>query len=89
MTYVTYGSATPDTVGAGNPLFDLSVSLRRRAHQWQIRKSLRRLLDHEDYVLDDMNVERGDLDWVLSLPLSVDATVELARLSEERRRRLF
>ena len=89
MAYATCTPATPIQNGAGNPLFDLSVSLRQRTQQLRARKSLKRLLDHEDYVLDDMNIARGDLDWVLSLPLTVDATAELSRLSEERRKKRF
>jgi hypothetical protein len=89
MTHATCTPTTSFTTSAGNPLFDLSVSLRQRTAQLRKRKSLRRLLDHEDYVLDDMNIARGDLDWVLSLPLSVDASAELNRLSEERRKKRF
>ncbi len=89
MSHVPYASTAPITLGAGNPLFDLSESLRARSAEKRARKSLKRLMDHEDYVLNDMNIARVDLDWVLSLPLSIDANTELARLSEERRKKRF
>lgn len=88
MTHIPY-STSPAAVGAGNPLFDLSVSLRQIMEERRKRKSLQRLLDLEDYALDDMNVERVDVEWVLTLPLSIDAGAELARLAEERRKKLF
>ena len=74
----------PTVSGAGNPLYDLSISLRARTQERLKRRSLKRLLDHEDYALNDMGMSRGDLDWVLSLPLSIDAGAELNRLSKER-----
>lgn len=78
--------STPTTTGAGNPLYDLSVSLAERVHELRKRRSLKKLLDHEEYVLDDMGLARVDIDWVLSLPLTVNANAELQRLSKERRK---
>ncbi|NNE89818.1 MAG: hypothetical protein HKN27_17255 [Silicimonas sp.] len=72
--------------GAGNPLYDLSTSLTARVNEHRNRRSLKRLLEHEEYVLDDMGFARVDIDWVLSLPLTIDAAAELARLTEERRK---
>lgn len=89
MTHVPCAQAPVIARGAGNPLFDLSVSLTQRINEVRARKSLKRLLDHEDYVLDDMNISRGDLDWVLTLPLTINAQAELGRLSEERRKKRF
>lgn len=88
MTYVPYAK-TPVAIGAGNPLFELSVSVRQVMEERRNRKSLKRLLALEDYALDDMNIARVDLDWVLSMPLSVNAGAELSRLSEERRKKQF
>lgn len=87
MTHVPY--APTHTVGAGNPLFHLSVRLKQLKEELRARKSLKRLRDLEDYALDDMKIARVDLDWVLTLPLSVSAGDELSRLSEERRKKLF
>ena len=81
---MTHATTAPFDRGAGNPLYDLSTSLRARKDELLKRRSLKRLLDHEDYALNDMGMTRGDLDWVLALPLSVDASAELGRLSAER-----
>ncbi len=81
---MTHVSSTPIAIGAGNPLFDLSKSLGKRIEQLRERRTLKKLLDHPDYALDDMGMARRDIDWVLSLPLSVDATAELKRLKDQR-----
>lgn len=83
MTHATY---TPIARGAGNPLYELSNNLTARVSQIRHRRTLRRMLDLEDYALDDMGVIRGEIDWVLSLPLSIDAGAELRRLSRQRRK---
>lgn len=83
MTHATF---TPVSRGAGNPLYDLSTNLTERVSQLRRRRSLKRMLDTEDYMLDDIGVLRGEIDWVLSLPLTVDAGAELRRLSEQRRK---
>lgn len=81
---MTHVPCAPMARGAGNPLYDLSIALGARMDELRKRRSLKRLLDHEDYALNDMGLSRHDIDWVLSLPLSVDAAVELKRLSDER-----
>ncbi|MEO9823352.1 MAG: hypothetical protein ABJF50_02920 [Paracoccaceae bacterium] len=81
---MTHVPLAPVIRGAGNPLYELSITLGARIEQLRKRRSLKRLLDYEDYALNDMGMLRQDLDWVLSLPLSIDATVELKRLSDER-----
>lgn len=81
MSHVSYA---PVARSAGNPLFDLATALGQRTREVQARRSLKKLFDHEDYMLEDMGVARTDLDWVLSLPLSVDAKAELQRLGEMR-----
>lgn len=84
MSYVPYA---PAARSVGNPLFDLSTRLGRAViTELRARRSLRKLLDHESYILDDMGLARVDIDWVLTLPLSVDAKAELQRLSNERRK---
>ena len=83
MTHATF---TPTARGAGNPLYDLSTNLAARVSQLRHRRTLRRMLDLENYALEDMGVIRGEIDWVLSLPLSIDAGTELRRLSKERRK---
>lgn len=83
---MTHTTLNPVARGAGNPLYDLSTNLTSRISQLRSRRSLKRMLDLEDYMLEDMGVLRGEIDWVLSLPLTVDAGAELRRLSEQRRK---
>lgn len=81
---MTHVSSTPIAIGAGNPLFDLSISLGQRVERLRKRRLLKKLLDYPDYALNDMGMTRGDIDWVLTLPHTVDATAELKRLKDWR-----
>ena len=57
-------------------------------HERRQRQKLRNLLDAEPWVLEDMGLVRGDVEWVLSLPLHVRASDELER-SRDRLRQKF
>lgn len=50
------------------------------------RRKLRRLLDYDDHMLDDMGHSRAELKMALNLPLQADARRALRRWRAERRR---
>ena len=71
----------------GHPIHDLGQKLSDRIRQMHRRRGLRRLLDKDDEILDDIGVTRGEIQIATDLPLSVDAASALYRMSLERRRR--
>jgi uncharacterized protein YjiS (DUF1127 family) len=60
-----------------------SSFLVRVAENWQARRSVRKLLDMDDYMLRDTGTSRGDVEWAAGLPLTVNAALAL----EERSRK--
>ena len=71
----------------GHPIADLANSLSRRLQIMHRRRGFNRLHDLDDHMLDDIGVTRGEVQIASNLPLSVDAGLELHRMSLERRRR--
>lgn len=71
---------------AGHPIHDLSASLIERIRHIRRRRGLKRLLDLDDHMLDDLGVTRGEVQIATGLPLSADAATELRRMSLQRRR---
>lgn len=71
----------------GHPIADLAGSLTGRIRALRHRRSIKKLLDLDDTILDDIGVTRGEIQIASTLPLSVDAGTELHRMSLERRRR--
>lgn len=51
------------------------------------RDAFRAMLRLDDHMLEDIGVSRGDLHWAAHLPLSVNASIELRKIAEARRRR--
>jgi len=51
------------------------------------RRRFKRVLDLEDRLLDDIGVNRAEVEWAARLPLGVNAAEELHRRSLSRRRR--
>ena len=74
---------------AGHPIQDLSNKLVDRIRQARRRRGLKRLLDLDDHILKDIGVTRGEVGIAARLPKSVDAAIELRRMSLERRRLLM
>ena len=71
----------------GHPVADLANNLTGRIRAIRRRRGLKRLLDLDDRMLDDIGVTRGEVQIASNLPLSLDAERELRRMSLERRRR--
>jgi uncharacterized protein YjiS (DUF1127 family) len=53
----------------------------RFAENWQARRSLRKLLALDDHVLRDTGTSRGDVEWAVGLPLTVNAALALEERS--------
>ena len=71
---------------AGFAIDTLARSLEARRREKARRRGLKRLLDLDDQMLDDIGVMRWEVSEAVSLPLSADAATELRRMSLSRRR---
>ncbi len=71
----------------GHPIADLANSLSHRLRVISRRRGFNKLNGLDDHMLDDIGVTRGEVQIASNLPLSVDAGLELHRMSLERRRR--
>jgi uncharacterized protein YjiS (DUF1127 family) len=60
-------------------------NLARLWDHWLARRSVRRLASYEDRVLNDMGIDRADLDWAARLPIWRNATQELEERGLRRR----
>lgn len=76
-----------DTLRGGHPIRHLADRLTDRLGNIRRRRGFNRLHDLDDHMLDDLGVTRGEVEIASALPLSVDAAMELRRISLERRRR--
>ncbi len=59
--------------------------LSRLFRNWRSRRRLARLHDLDDHLLDDIGVQRVEVDRALSLPLTVNPAHELQRSARRRR----
>lgn len=59
--------------------------LRQRLDAWALRRKLKRLLDYDDHMLDDMGHTRAELMMAIGLPLKADVRKALRRWQAERR----
>ena len=80
MTHITDPAAP--ALSLTNPM----PALRKAIRHWRRRRQFRRLLDLDDHMLDDLGVTRAEVIDASYWPLSVNAAVELHRISLERRR---
>ncbi|MCG6883505.1 MAG: DUF1127 domain-containing protein [Silicimonas sp.] len=78
-----------DAARAGHPINDWSERVFSYLRQVRRRRGLKRLLDLDEAILEDIGVTRSEVEIAMSLPLSVDAATELRRMSLERRRRFM
>jgi uncharacterized protein YjiS (DUF1127 family) len=69
----TLGLVLRDWIGARKQRFD-TVN-----QQYQDRQAFNTLLGKEDWVLEDMGVHRGDVDYLSRTPLHVNAARELEK----------
>lgn len=79
-------STTHSSTVAGHPIHDLADKLTQRLRQIRRRWGFKNLLDLDDHMLDDIGVQRHEVEYASRLPLSVNAATELRRISLERRR---
>ena len=78
-----------DIIDCPAPAFSFAnpvSALRSTLRCWRRRRQFRRLLDLDDRMLDDLGVTRAEVVDASYWPLSVNAAVELHRISLERRR---
>jgi hypothetical protein len=62
-------------------------TLSRMLHNWWVRRQLVRLADADALLLDDVGVERSEIEWAIHLPLSINPALALRERSQRRRRR--
>ncbi len=70
----------------GFAIHQLADSLANRLRNRRRRKQFNTLLGLDDHMLDDIGVTRAEVEAASSLPLSVNAAIELRRLSLSRRK---
>jgi len=56
------------------------VTLAQRRRERANRKALLEVLDHEDWLYNDLGITRGDVVWAGHLPMHVNACRELERI---------
>ena len=78
--YALNHAASFDT-GNGVSLF------ARLFRNWRARRSISRLSDYDDYILQDIGVTRADVSWAAGLPLTVNAALALEERSAQHRQR--
>ena len=61
-------------------------SLKRLFRNWKSRRQVKRLPDLDTRLLDDIGVNRAELDWAVKLPLTVNSALALEDRSYRRRK---
>ncbi|MGB7433278.1 MAG: hypothetical protein WA921_12500 [Ahrensia sp.] len=78
------GRAAALLTAAAQLLADWWVARRAQraiiTQQWEDRQAFNTLVGKEDWVLNDMGVHRGDVDYLSKQPLHVNAARELEKL---------
>lgn len=62
--------------------------ISRFIRNWMARRAIARLDQHDDFMLRDIGITRGDLHWAASLPLSENAALALEDRAQRRRKSL-
>ncbi len=57
----------------------------RLYRNWQVRRLVRNMLDMEDVMLDDVGIERHEVQWAARLPLTVNASIAMHERARRRR----
>ena len=60
----------------------------RLYRNWQVRRLVRSMIDMEDNMLDDIGIERAELQWAARLPLTVNASIAVHERARKRRERV-
>lgn len=71
--------------GAADILKTGFTLLKRIAETWMNRRAVVHLARHDDRMLEDIGLTRGDVDWALSHSLMDDPSLALAKRIERRR----
>ncbi|WP_144291577.1 DUF1127 domain-containing protein [Rhodoligotrophos appendicifer] len=75
-------------VGKNRLLFrSFWLPLNAVIQNWRTRRQLRTLTELEESTLKDIGITRGDVIWAMSLPLHLNASAELNKISKPQRRR--
>ncbi len=61
-------------------------AVRQRLDAWAFRRKMKRLLDYDDHILDDMGHTRAELMMAIKLPLKENARKVLRQWRDQRRR---
>ncbi len=61
--------------------------ISRLLRNWNIRRKVRALNDHEDHILEDIGAQRDEIQWAGRLPLTVNAAIALNDRTKRRRER--
>ncbi|MDX1755712.1 MAG: hypothetical protein R3175_06615 [Marinobacter sp.] len=77
-------NAYPEFLMPAMPPLGLITALETRVRHWRNRRLLRRLLEYEDFLLEDIGHRRSDLLRASRLPLRVDAVAKLIEWREQR-----
>jgi uncharacterized protein YjiS (DUF1127 family) len=56
-------------------------------HHWRARRAVRQMLEWDDRTLSDIGVQRDEVQWASTLPLTVNATLALEDRAQRRARR--
>jgi uncharacterized protein YjiS (DUF1127 family) len=59
--------------------------VRRLLRNWKARRRIVNLSNYDDYMLRDIGVSRGDIEWAAGLPLTVNAALALEERAFKRR----
>ena len=86
MTYLPLTNPT----AARNEIFSRNqnrTQISRLLHNWNVRRKVRALADNNDHILDDIGVQRDEIEWASRLPLTVNAAIALNDRASRRRKR--
>ena len=59
--------------------------LRRVRRNWKAKRRIAALSNFDDYMLRDIGITRGDVEWAAGLPLTVNAALALEERAFRRR----
>ncbi len=80
---VTLAECRAEALGEHPQQFNLGLLLRH----WRARRSVRQMLEWDDRILRDIGVQRDEVQWASTLPLTVNAALALEDRAQRRARR--